>query len=134
VEAYLRTEAYSSDESEPMRHRASIGPQTISATRLRSSAAARLLSSGPRLCLQPLADRSSVRITSRRHPGRRETERTCCPASKRWAYLHSRPGSGDEALSSGECLCRTQAYSGVTFAVIREWVGHGSDAMIKHYM
>ena len=25
------------------------------------------------------------------------------------------------------------AYSGVTFAVIREWVGHGSDAMIKHY-
>jgi hypothetical protein len=22
----------------------------------------------------------------------------------------------------------------VTFAVIREWVGHGSDAMIKHYM
>jgi integrase len=26
------------------------------------------------------------------------------------------------------------AYSGVTFAVIREWVGHGSDAMIKHYM
>jgi len=26
------------------------------------------------------------------------------------------------------------AYSGVTFAVIREWVGHGSDAMIKRYM
>ena len=26
------------------------------------------------------------------------------------------------------------AYSGVTFAVIREWVGHGSDAMIKHYV
>jgi integrase len=26
------------------------------------------------------------------------------------------------------------AYSGVTFAVIREWVGHGSDTMIKHYM
>ena len=26
------------------------------------------------------------------------------------------------------------AYSGVTFAVIREWVGHGSDATIKHYM
>lgn len=26
------------------------------------------------------------------------------------------------------------AYSSVTFAVIREWVGHGSDAMIKHYM
>lgn len=26
------------------------------------------------------------------------------------------------------------AYSGVTFAVIREWVGHGHDAMIKHYM
>jgi integrase len=26
------------------------------------------------------------------------------------------------------------AYSGVTFAVIRQWVGHGSDAMIKHYM
>ena len=25
------------------------------------------------------------------------------------------------------------AYSGVIFAVIREWVGHGSDAMIKHY-
>ena len=22
----------------------------------------------------------------------------------------------------------------MTFAVIREWVGHGSDAMIKHYM
>jgi integrase len=26
------------------------------------------------------------------------------------------------------------AYSGIPFAVIREWVGHGSDAMIKHYM
>jgi integrase len=26
------------------------------------------------------------------------------------------------------------AYSGVTFAVIRDWVGHGSDTMIKHYM
>jgi hypothetical protein len=26
------------------------------------------------------------------------------------------------------------AYSGETFAVIREWVGHGSDAMIKHYL
>ncbi|HEX2715213.1 MAG TPA: site-specific integrase, partial [Candidatus Acidoferrales bacterium] len=25
------------------------------------------------------------------------------------------------------------AYSGVTDAVIREWVGHGSDDMIRHY-
>jgi len=36
------------------------------------------------------------------------------------------------AFRHGRISCL--AYSGVTFAVIREWVGHGSDAMIKHYM
>ena len=43
------------------------------------------------------------------------------------------PGrNGMHAFRHGRISCL--AYSGVTFAVIREWVGHGSDAMIKHYM
>jgi integrase len=54
------------------------------------------------------------------------------PILKKWGITF--PGrNGMHAFRHGRRISYL-AYSGVTLAVIREWVGHGSDAMVKHYM